>query len=194
MKSVSEIAAVIAKIYEIKLPASDMEQLASIIDFRKLEKGELLLEQGAIAKDFIYVESGMLRQFYYKKDHEITEHFTCENSTLAYCIISLFKKQPTELMIEALEQSIIYTISYERLKILSSQLPGITKLYIKILESGLILSQQKADSWRFETARERYERFVKEYPEIAKRGSVNHIASYLLMTPESLSRVRAGVL
>jgi hypothetical protein len=62
------------------------------------------------------------------------------------------------------------------------------------LEGSLMLSQYKADSWRFETSRERYARFVRDYPEIARRASVNHIASYLLMTPESLSRVRAGVL
>ena len=64
----------------------------------------------------------------------------------------------------------------------------------KILEWALMLSQEKADSWRFESARKRYLRFQQEYPEAAKRASVNHIASYLLMTPESLSRVRAGVL
>ena len=51
-----------------------------------------------------------------------------------------------------------------------------------------MLSQEKADSWRFESARKRYLRFQQEYPEAAKRASVNHIASYLLMTPESLSR------
>ena len=50
-----------------------------------------------------------------------------------------------------------------------------------------MLSQEKADSWRFESARKRYLRFQQEYPEAAKRASVNHIASYLLMTPESLS-------
>ncbi|HKM44979.1 MAG TPA: hypothetical protein VJY12_05915 [Dysgonamonadaceae bacterium] len=58
----------------------------------------------------------------------------------------------------------------------------------------LIVSQQKADSWRFESSHERYERFLIEYPEVAKRASIDHIASYLLMAPETLSRVRAGVL
>lgn len=71
---------------------------------------------------------------------------------------------------------------------------AINRLYQKILEWALMLSQEKADSWRFESSRKRYLRFQQEYPEAAKRASVNHIASYLLMTPESLSRVRAGVL
>lgn len=193
MNSTLDIARVIAGKYDIELPLDDLKQLSSIMEYKELKKGDLYLNQGSIAKDFIYVKSGMLRQFYYKKGHDITEHFTCEN-TLAYCIVSLFKKQPTDLMIEAIEPSVIYTIPEKALKLLSFQFPNIAKLHINILESGLILSQQKADSWRFETARERYEKFVKEYPEIAKRASVNHISSFLLMTPESLSRVRAGVL
>lgn len=194
MNSTLDIARIIADKYGIVLSSDDLQQLSSIMDYKELKKGDLYLNQGRIAKDFIYVESGLLRQFYYKKGHDITEHFTCEGNTLAYCIVSLFKKQPTELMIEALEPSAIYTIPDKALKLLSFQFPNIAKLHINILESGLVLSQQKADSWRFETARERYEKFVKEYPEIAKRASVNHISSYLLMTPESLSRVRAGVL
>lgn len=189
-----EIAKVIAKKYEVEIPHDDLEHFIAILTRKELAKGELLLDEGRIAKDFIYVESGMLRQFYYKKGIDITEHFTCEGNTLAFCITSLFKLQPTNLMIEALEPSVIYAINYEKFKLLSFRFPGIAKLHISILEAGLIISQQKADSWRFETARERYERFIKEYPQVVGRASVNHIASYLLMTPESLSRVRAGVL
>ena len=64
--------------------------------------------------------------------------------------------------------------------------------YQRIFEYKLIVSQRKADSWRFENAHERYDRFCREYPVISKRVSIAHIASYLLMSPETLSRVRAG--
>lgn len=192
--TLKEVVKCIAKIYEVELPEDDLEHLVAIMSCKTLAKGELLLAQDRIAKDLIYVQSGMLRQFYYKKDHDITEHFTCEGSTLAFCIASLFKQQPTDLMIEALEPTVIYMINYEKLKSLSFRYPAIAKLHISILEVGLIISQQKADSWRFETAKERYERFMEEYPQVAGRASVNHIASYLLMAPESLSRVRAGIL
>mgnify|MGYP001554203895 FL=1 len=66
--------------------------------------------------------------------------------------------------------------------------------YRKRLESSLILSQKKADSWRFETARERYLRLMADQPEVVQRAPLAHIASYLLMTPETLSRVRATAL
>jgi hypothetical protein len=66
--------------------------------------------------------------------------------------------------------------------------------FINVLEYSLIVSQTKADSWRFESARERYNLLLETHPEIIKRAPLAHIASYLLMTPETLSRVRSGVL
>ena len=67
-------------------------------------------------------------------------------------------------------------------------------LYRKMLEHSLIESQVKADMFRFETAHDRYEKFLKLFPEPAKRAPLIHIASFLQMTPETLSRVRAGLL
>lgn len=193
MKSTIEIAEFISNKYKIKLRSNDLNRFASIIDFRELKKGELFLSKEQIAKELVYVHSGTMRLFYYKNGRDITEHFACADTHLVYNIISLFMKQPAELMIEALEQSIVYPINYNKLRLLTMEIPQLAKLYIDILEEGLIISQSKADSWRFETVRERYERFLREYPKVAKVASVNHIASYLLMTPESLSRVRAGV-
>ncbi|MDR2679980.1 MAG: Crp/Fnr family transcriptional regulator [Tannerella sp.] len=192
MKSVSDIAGYIANKYNIKLQPEELQQFASIMEFRKLKKGEVFLDQGQVAKDIIYVHSGTMRLFYYKKGRDITEHFACADTHFVYSIISLFQKRRTELMIEALEQSIIYTINYDKMRLLLLQIPQLAKLYIDILEEGLIISQKKADSWRLETVKERYERFFKEYPEVVKIASVNHIASYLLMAPESLSRIRGA--
>ena len=67
----------------------------------------------------------------------------------------------------------------------------VNMFYRKILEFSLIVSQVKADSWRFETAHERYNKLMRYQPEVIKRAPLSHIASYLLMTPETLSRVRA---
>ncbi|MDR0349119.1 MAG: Crp/Fnr family transcriptional regulator [Tannerella sp.] len=194
MKSVSEVAGYIANKYDTSLQPEELQQFASIMEFRELRKGEVFLDQGQIAKDIIYVYSGTLRLFYYKKGRDVTEHFAGADTHFVYSITSLFRKQQTELMIEALEQSMIYTMNYDRLRWLLLQIPQLAKLYIDILEESLIISQKKADSWRFETVKERYERFFREYPEVVKIASVNHIASYLLMTPESLSRIRAGSL
>jgi len=175
------------------LSIESLQELAAILEPVELKKNELLLGQGQIHRHIAYIETGLLRQFYYKKGKDITEHFGCEG-TMVYCIQSLLYQQPTELMIEAIEPTLIYNIDYTKLIQLTKRNIEISTMYIHILEEGLAISQEKDDSWRFETARERYNRFIKDFPQAAQQASVNHIASYLLMAPESLSRVRGGLL
>ncbi len=192
MKEALKIASNLSKsIY--KLDQKELELLASLLEHKEVSKGDILLKEGELAKDIYWVKSGMLRQFYYKDGRDITEHFACEGQG-AFCITSLFKKEGSRILVEVLESGVVYLLPYEKLIRLSETQTKIARLLRKFLERSLIVSQQKADSWRFETVRERYERFLEEYPDAAKRASVNHIASYLLMTPESLSRVRAGLL
>ena len=177
----------------IKLPPEELATFESILIRKEVHKGDIILREGMFAKDFYYIESGLLRQFYFKGKHDVTEHFACEKQ-FAVCILSLFRQEPTKLIVEALENGVIYLIPYLKLVELSERSPLLAKFLRKMFEDSLCISQDKADSWRFETARERYNRFLVEFPEASKRASINHIASYLLMTPESLSRVRAGAL
>ena len=97
-------------------------------------------------------------------------------------------------MIEALEPSVIYSFPHDQLQNLMRRNHEVEHMYCKMLENSLIESQQKADACRFETARERYHRLATEHPEVVKRAPLIHIASRLGMTPETLSRVRAGLL
>ena len=169
------------------------QQLAEVLIRKNVNKGEIILNEGQIAHDLIFVGKGMVRQFYYKNGKDVTEHFSYEGC-IVMCIESLLKQEPTRLMVEALEQSVIYLFPYTVLQKLLETCPEINLFYRKVLEYSLIVSQVKADSWRFETARERYNLLLEHHPEIIKSAPLSHIASYLLMTPETLSRVRSGVL
>ena len=168
-----------------ELPSEELELIAGLFVRREVHKGELLISEKDIARDIVFVEKGLLRQFYFKEGRDITENFACDGDG-AMCIVSLFTGRRNCLQLESLEEGVIWSISYA----------GLVELSERYLHIGGVFNAFpiKADSWRFETSRERYARFVRDYPEIARRASVNHIASYLLMTPESLSRVRAGVL
>lgn len=169
------------------------EQLAGVLIRKESNKGEIVLNEGQISHNLIFVGKGMLRQFYYKNGKDVTEHFSYEGC-IVMCIESLLKQEPSRLIVEALEQSVIFLFPYNALQELVETLPEINRFYRKVLEYSLIVSQIKADSWRFETARERYNLLLEYHPEIIKRAPLSHIASYLLMTPETLSRVRSGVL
>ena len=183
----------ISEKYNIVFSDESKESLLSILDRKEFGKDEIILEQGQISRFMYIVESGILRQFYYKDRRDITEHFSSEGNVVT-CIESLFLAEPTRLFIEAIEPSVVYMLNYENLKNLTNYHSDINMLLRSILEYKLIISQRKADSWRFESSHERYERFCKDYPSVAQRASLSSIASYLLMAPETLSRVRAGVL
>jgi len=188
-----EVIKEISSKYNVALSPVSVEKLTSILERKEYQKDEIILRQGQISRYMYIIEQGIIRQFYYKDGRNITEHFSCEGD-VATCLESLFLKEPTTLNVEAIEPSVIYLLDYEKFKDLSNKDSDINKLLQSILEYKLVRSQRKADSWRFESSHERYERFCKEYPITAKRASIAHIASYLLMAPETLSRVRAGVL
>jgi CRP-like cAMP-binding protein len=186
-QAVKEIAA----IHHVTLSEKSVNELVTIVEKKEYRREHVFFKQGQINYYFYYIQRGMIRQFYYKKGKDVTEHFSHEGN-MAVNIESLYHNQPSHLYMETIEDSVIYFILYSKLEKLCRQYPDISLLYERIIEKLLIISQQKADSWRFETAHERYERFCKDYPEEVKRAPGSYIASYLLMTPESLSRVRSG--
>ena len=189
-------SAAIQSLVASRFPEMSQEGIELLHEYfveRKLAKGEILIHQGDIAPSIVLVGKGMLRQYYYKNKKDVTEHFSYEGCVLM-CIESMLKQEPSRQVVEALEPSIIYEFSYSELSKLVEISLEINRLYRKVLEYSLITSQIKADSSRFETAKERYSLLMKMHPEIIKRAPLAHIASYLLMTPETLSRVRSGAL
>ena len=96
------------------------------------------------------------------------------------------------MQIEALEPTVIYALPKKRLEEVALHNVNIQILYRKILEESLILSQVHADLVRFETAYDRYTKMCRLMPQVVLRAPLIYIASYLQMTPETLSRVRAS--
>ena len=171
----------------------ELDLLESILVPMKFAKGAMVLNEGEVCKNIYYIDKGLLRQFYYKNDKELTEHLGVEN-TIVMCIESLFREEPTHLLVEALEPTIIYALPKQRLEQVALHNVNIQILYRKILEESLILSQVHADLVRFESAQDRYKKLCKLMPQVVLRAPLVYIASYLQMTPETLSRVRAASL
>ena len=192
MNSLRDVAREISHIYCPMTP-SGIEALSSILVPMKFQKGDTILEEGKVCRALYFVEKGMVRQYYYKNNKDVTEHFSFEGR-IVFCIESFLKQEPSRLIVEALENTTLYAIPYDGLKELCVREREIEVLCLKILEHVAISSQQHADSQRFENAAERYDRLLREKPEIILRAPMVHIASFLQMTPETLSRVRAAAL
>ena len=189
-----DIARLFAQRYTIKgeLSPQSMEWLTNILIPMRVLKGTMLLNEGEVCKYFYYLDRGLLRQVYKKKGQLLTEHIGYEGSMIM-CIESLLNKEPSALSIETLEPCTIYALPYDDLSMMARSSFEFCNLLIDILKESLILSQHKADLLRFSSARERYEQMLAEHPEIIRRTPLHIVASYLQMTPETLSRVRAAV-
>lgn len=187
-----DIARELARRYST-MTHDELDILEGILVSQKYAKGEMILKEGEICRQFLYIDKGLVRQFYFKHGKEVTEHLGQEQ-TIVMCIESLFKEEPTKLQMEALEPTIVYALPKADLERVAMHNVNIQILYRKILEESLIISQIHADLVRFETAQDRYKKLCKLCPQVVLRAPLVYIASYLQMTPETLSRVRASTL
>ena len=147
-----------------------------------VKKGQILQRSGELNTKAFTVESGLLRS--YTIDNKGKEHiymFASENWIIAdNCEITV----PSDLFIDALEDSIVIVIE----KDVSKQNPNLKSLF-----NRLAVMQQRIIMLMSSSAVERYEHFLKTYPDIIRRVPQKMIASYLGITPEALSRVRKEI-
>lgn len=101
-----DIARELARRYST-MTHDELDILESILVSQKYAKGEMILKEGEICRQFLYIDKGLVRQFYFKHGKEVTEHLGQEH-TIVMCIESLFKEEPTKLQVEALEPTTVY--------------------------------------------------------------------------------------
>ena len=185
-----DIAREIARRY-VTLSKDALDKFAEILVPLKFKRGETPVKEGDVCDSLYYIEKGLTRQYYEKNGKEVTEHLEYEGG-IVMCIESFFLQEPSRLVIETLEPSKIYAIPYNKLQELTRTSYEFCQLMFSFLEHSLILSQRKADTLRFESAKERYLRTLNDHPDLVRRAPLHYLASYLQMTPETLSRVRKG--
>ncbi len=166
------------------------ESLSSKTKVRNLKKKELLLEPNKCVHSIFFVNRGLLRGFFYQKRKDITTWFSLEGEIIT-SISSLITGKPSLEGIEALEDCELGEISYEDLNQLYKTFPELNKLGRMLMEFYYIELEERAIHFQFKTAKERYEYFLSKYSQAFHRIPLTHIASYLGITKETLSRIRS---
>ena len=92
-----------------KLKLENIRLFADIIQPKKYQKGDIILNEGDICNCLFYIEKGFLRQHYLKHDKDVIEHLACEKNVV-WCIDSYFNREPTHLMMDAVENSVLWEI------------------------------------------------------------------------------------
>ncbi|MDW3649509.1 MAG: Crp/Fnr family transcriptional regulator [Bacteroidia bacterium] len=165
------------------------KELIENIEIKQLEKGTTLVKEGQYADKSYFIVQGCARAYYLHEGRDISDWFAFEDEFIS-AIISFFTDQPSPHYIEVLQDSILIEISRETTDYLSDKYHDFERL-IKVVVTKTMLSQrERISSILFHTAEEKYEQMLAIRPDIVQRVPLMHIASYLGMTLETLSRIR----
>lgn len=154
-----------------------------------IKKGRDLQPIGHTCRTIYFINRGLARIYYFKDNIDITESFAFENQVIAR-VESLFSGKPSRKGIQMLEDSEVVAINATQLFRLYNDFPDIERLFRKIFEAGYVDTVNRLESLQFHSAEERYRDLLETTPDLLKRVPLKLIASYLGITPVSLSRIR----
>lgn len=167
-----------------------VEAFQKIMIFEKYPKHAILHEAEKICNHMYIITSGIARVFYYKEDKDISCHFAAEQETIT-TIDSFIQRKKSKYNIEALEDLEVLKISHSDLEKLFTSNPKFERFGRLFLQQIYMDLVERIDDLQLHTAQERYEILLEKKPYLIKRVASKHIASFLSITPETLSRIRA---
>ena len=176
----------------VQLSAESRDALASIIKVFELPKGHVLVKPNTTCHHIYYVEKGLTRTFYYKDDKDVTDWLSAE-TMFAVSLISFITVRPDRRGIELLEDSILCALHHDDLEKLYKEHHELERLGRLLVNFGIIQVQQRFDDLHFATALERYQTLMDHNATFIQRVPLGMIASYLGITQETLSRIRAQI-
>lgn len=156
----------------------------------EVPKKKFILRQGRICYNIYFVQEGLLRCFYIKNDKEINSWFMKEGDVIV-SVVSFFDQTPGYENIQVLEDCVLYYIDYNELQYLYNNYPEFNFVGRALIEKYYKLSEQRLYSLRMQKASEKYQFMISNLPHIIQRVPSKYIASYLGLTEETLSRIRA---
>ncbi|RXJ51199.1 Crp/Fnr family transcriptional regulator [Gelidibacter gilvus] len=171
------------------------DELKDIVSHFKKEtllKNQTLVRQGEVCKTLYFIEKGMGRSYYLNENgKEITQWFFGIGKFMS-SVDSFFQQTPSLYYLEVLEDATLYSISKEDMDQLFAKYHKMEKMGRLVTIEMLTKMVNKLNAIQFQTAKERYDYMLTEFPDIAYQVPLGHIASYLGMTQETLSRIRKG--
>jgi len=176
----------------ISLDREETDFFISLLKEQELAKKDFVLKEGQPCKHISFVNSGTLRAYYADKEgRESTIMFAIPGwwITDMYCFVS---QLPAMLYIEALEKSHILQLQKEGLEKLYLQVPKFERFFRILMQNAYTREQLRVIQNLSLPAEERYNNFLVKYPQIVKQITQKQIASYLGITPEFLSAIRAN--
>lgn len=173
-----------------KLPSTEEGKLLAITKRQVIKKADSFIYEGQIPNKFGFVETGLFRYLYLSEGgKELTKGFMAAGSFIS-AYSAMIHQEPAHFFIEALEESTILAIDYQKWLALKLTHPCWNEFLVGMLEMGYGVKEKREREFLLLDAESRYRIFLKEHPHLEKRIKQHMIASYLGITPIALSRIR----
>lgn len=174
------------------LTSNELAFLEEQCVYREVPKKFALISEGEVAKEIYFINKGCIRLFYPKEGEEVTAFIFLEN-LFATSLESLLQQAPSQQSLETLEDSELLVISHENLTEVYAYSTNFQMMGRRIAEQRFINAQRILSSHILDSPEERYEKLLTTQPEWFQRVPQHYIASFLGITPVSLSRIRKRI-
>lgn len=165
------------------------ESALPFLSEKTIKSGDFFLQQGKIAKNIAFIESGLLRLFYLHDGKEVTNCF-CRENTISASYKSFITQQESDMSIQAIEESKLILLSYKSLQKLFKENLFWQQVGRLAAENEFIISESHNRFLKDLSATERYLHVLDKDKELIQRVPLNYLATYLQIAPETLSRIR----
>lgn len=167
-----------------------LDDVLKDVKSKTVKKGDYLLKQGQVCRYLYFLNEGLLKLRFNKNEKEFVMRFFWEN-LLFSAFESYLTQAPSNYDLIALEDTTVTLISHDRMEELCKKHHGIETFTRKLVSRATVKMTRRISEILEENATEGYNQFVKEHKSIIQRISLGDLASYLGITQQSLSRIRA---
>lgn len=177
---------------QISISERDIAIIENLFHRKTFKKGERLLSEGEICRYIIFIESGLVR-YYINNDGTEQTHYFNKNGEFVCDYMSFLRQVPSNVNIQALEDSVVYRISAEGIQQFYREVAGGEKFGRTAIEQVFVNVMKQIVSLYTDTPDNRYLKFLSNYPDLVQRIPQYYIASYVGVKAPSLSRIRKRI-
>ncbi|HEX6426345.1 MAG TPA: Crp/Fnr family transcriptional regulator [Niastella sp.] len=170
-----------------------MDEIANKFKNKAVRKNGFVLKEGDTCKDLVFVQKGCLRLYYVKDDIEVSVWFAFQHSS-AIEIYSFISESPSEYFLQAIEDSEVLYLPKTELKKMYQQQPKMQEMMKNFWEAVLLDLINRFTALQKDSAEKRYLDLLKKQPDYLESIPQKYLASFLGVTPTSLSRIRKKII
>jgi CRP-like cAMP-binding protein len=176
----------------VDLSEAEWAEITPLFVPKHVDRQAFLVHSGDVCQHLYFVERGLLRLYYLHNGVETTRYFAPEGEFIT-TLTSFLTRQPSLELMQAVEDTELLQITYTDHQHLLRTCPAWLQLYASLLEEAYIGDTRRLESFICQTAEARYRQFLAQSGDLVQRVPQQHIATYLGIKPETLSRIRRKI-